>query len=395
MLGHLDGHDLARVIQRNLHLERCKARHVVGRSARFAAIAAGGSLRQRVVDGVARQGCAGLHIDLRGGDVLTDQRVEHGGVSNQVSAEARRLIVLGHLDGHDLARVVHRDFDLHRAKAGHIVGTGGHDRLCVAGSRRCRGEDRFLVAGLRLNAQRALGIGQHLGHSVHERRGGNRRAADGIHIVAQGIRVSCDGHKLILELRIAHARAKACGLLQRADIHLRHTALGAHAQRDRNRAAVALRVRHQGIALELACGIRRSEQLRNHAAFGQAFRLFHFIIFASGQHGIERCQLRGNPLLLNRPLGHFVGHRQQHGSHEREDEETKRELENITHYFLTSPKLLAPVTRSISGDTTFISRMANEHHSAGVFLQQRNQNSSRPQPRPKISLPLLVAGEDE
>ena len=127
MLSNLHGHDLARIVHRDFHLHRLEALRVIHLRAGLGSrsLHSSGSVRgsglERAVDGVARQGHAGLHIDLRGGDVLADQRVEHGGVGNQVSAEARRLVVLGDLHGHDLARVVHRDFNLHRLEALRVI----------------------------------------------------------------------------------------------------------------------------------------------------------------------------------------------------------------------------------------------------------------------------------
>ena len=352
-----------------------------------------GSL-QRAVDGLAGQGHARLHVDLRRRDILADQRVEHRGIRDQISAEARRLVVLEHLDRHDLARVVDGNLDLHRSKAGDIVGVGGHNRLRIARSCGGSGKDRVLVTRFRGDAEGVLGIGKDFGNRVHESAGGNGRAADGVDIIPQRIRIRSDRDKLALELILAHAGAQTGGLLKRADIGLRDVAFGADAHGDRNRSAVALRRSGQRVADGRTGSILALEDLVKDAALGQTF-VFNLRILAAREHGVERVHLGSKLLGLDRALGHFVGQRQRHGSHERENEETKRELNNITHYFLTSPKLLEPVTRSISGDTTFISRMAKEHHSAGVFLPKRNQNSSRPQPRPKMILPLLVAGEDE
>ena len=349
---------------------------------------------QRAVDGLAGQRHARLHVDGRTGDILAHQRVEHRGIRDQVSAKARRLVVLKHLDRHDLARVIHSDLNLHRGKAGDVVGVGGHNRLRIARSRSSSGKDRVLVARVRGDAEGVLGIGKDFGHRVHESAGGNSRAADGVDIIPQRIRIRSNRDKLALELILAHAGAQTGGLLKRADIGLRDVSFGADAYGDRDRSAVALRRGGQRVADGRTGSILALEDLVKDAALGQTL-VFNLRVLAAREHGVERIHLGGELLGLDRALGHFVGQRQRHGSHERENEETKRELNNITHYFLTSPKLLEPVTRSISGDTTFISRMAKEHHSAGVFLPKRNQNSSRPQPRPNTILPLLVAGEDE
>ena len=352
-----------------------------------------GSL-QRAVDGFAGQGHTRLHVDGGTGDILAHQRIEHRGIRDQVSAEARRLVVLEHLDRHDLARVVNGNLDLHRGKAGDVVGVGGHNRLRIARSRGSSGKDRVLVTRVRGDTEGILGIGKDFGNSIHKSAGGNGRAADGVNIIPQRIRIRSDCDKLAFELILAHSGAQTGGLLKRTDIGLRDVAFGADAHGDRNRSAVALRRSGQRVADGRTGSILALEDLVKDAALGQTF-VFNLRILAAREHGVERVHLGSKLLGLDRALGHFVGQRQRHGSHERENEETKRELNNITHYFLTSPKLLEPVTRSISGDTTFISRMAKEHHSAGVFLPKRNQNSSRPQPRPKMILPLLVAGEDE
>ena len=383
-----DGSDLA-IGDSNLHGKLIKALDGirVGRDLRA------GSL-QRAVDGLAGQSHARLHVDGGTGDILTHERIEHRGIRDQVSAEARGLVVLEHLDRHDLARIINGNLDLHRGKAGDVVGVGGHNRLRIARSRGSSGKDRVLVARVRGDAEGVLGIGKDFGDSIHERSRRNRRAADGVDIVAQRVRIRSNRDELALKLILTHAGTQTGGLLQSADIGLRDAAFCADAHGNRNRSAVALRRSGQRVADGRTGSVLGFENLVKDAALSKTF-VFNLCVLAAREHGVERVHLGGELLGLDRALGHFVGQRQRHGSHERENEETKRELNNITHYFLTSPKLLEPVTRSISGDTTFISRMAKEHHSAGVFLPKRNQNSSRPQPRPKMILPLLVAGEDE
>ena len=349
---------------------------------------------KRAVDGLGGHRHARLHVDGSTGDILTHQRIEDCSIRNQISAEARRLVVLKHLDGNDLARIVNSNLDLDRAKAGDVVGVRGHNRLSVARSRSGSGKDRILIARSRRDTEGVLRIGKDFGNSVHKSAGRHSRAADGIDVIAQRVRISSNRDELILKFRLADLGAKACGFLKRADIGLRDAALGADADSDRDRSAVALRRSGQRIANSRTGSVLRFEDLVKGAALGKAF-ILNLRILAARKHGIERIHLGGELLGLDRALGHFVGHRKRNGSHERKDEETKRELKDITHYFLTSPKFLVPVTRSISGDTTFISRMAKEHHSAGDFLPKRNQKSSRPQPRPKTILPFAVVGEVE
>ena len=350
-----------------------------------------GSL-QSGVDGLGGHRHASLHIDGGTRDILTDQRVKAG--VDEIGAKARGLIVLDNLDGDDLASVIDRNLDLHRTEAVDVVGVGGHDRLGIAGSGSGGGQNGFLIARSRCNAQGVLRIGKDLGNGANKRGRRHRRAADGIDVVIQGIRIGGNGDKLILEVRLGNLGAQTGGLLKSADVGLSDMAFGADADRDRDRSAVALRSSGQRIADGRAGGILRLEDLIQRAALGETF-IFDLSVFAAREHSVERVHLGGELLSLDRALGHFIGQRQRDSSHESEDEETKRELKNVTHYFLTSPKLLLPVTRSISGDTTFISRMAKEHHSAGVFLQQRKTNRSRPQPRPKMILPFVVAGEVE
>ena len=359
---HRHGHDLARVVQRDFHLERRKAGHVVGLRAALAGLTGGSSLLQRVVDGVAGQRHAALHVDLRGRDVLTHQRVEHTLVGNQVGTEARRLVVFRHGHRHDLAVAVHSHIHLERRKASHVIGVrGGFHRRVLALVAAVDGsgfrQNRVLVARVRLNAERALRVGQHLLHRVHKRAGRDRRARNGVHIIAQRVRVSGDRDELLLESVVAHAAAETLRLLKGADIDLRDVAAFAHAEGDRNLSAIALRVRGQRITLDAAVSVFADENLIKHAVVRNTF-ILNLLVFAARQHRVQRSHLGGQLLLLDRALGHFVRDGQQHRGNKRKDEQTERKLHNITHYFLTSPKLLLPVTRSISGEQTFISRMA-------------------------------------
>ena len=210
---------------------------------------------------------------------------------------------------------------------------------------------------MRLNAERALRVGQHLLHRVHKRAGRDRRARNGVHIIAQRVRVSGNRDELLLESVVAHAATETLRLLKGADIDLRDVAAFAHAEGDRNLSAIALRVRRERIALHIAVSILAGENLVQHAVVGKTF-IFNLLIFAAGHDRFQSRHLRRKLLLLDRVLGHFVCHSEQHGGNKRKDEQTERKLHNITHYFLTSPKLLLPVTRSISGEQTFISRMA-------------------------------------
>ena len=357
----VDGRDHA-VLHRNVHGELAEALDGVriGRNLRA------GSLEGRI-DGLGGHRHASLHIDGGAGDILTNQRIEDRGIRNQISAEARGLVVLDNLNGDDLASVVNRNLDLHRAEAVDVIGIGGHNRLGVAGSSGGGSQDGFLIARSRRDAPGVLRIGKDFGNGADKRAGRNSRAADGIDIVVQRIRIGSDGDELILELSLANLGAQTGGLLQSADIGLGDMTLGADADGDRDRSAVALRRSSQRIADGRTRGILGFENLVQGAALGEAF-ILNLRILAAREHSVERVHLGGELLGLDRALGHFIGHRKRNSSHEREDEETKRELKNVTHYFLTSPKLLLPVTRSISGDTTFISRMAKEHHSAGAFL---------------------------
>ena len=381
-----DGSDCA-VLNRNIHGELVEALNGVriGRNLRASGLQSG-------VDGLGGHGHASLDVDLGTGDILANQSVK--ACTNQIRTEARSLIVLENLDRNDFASVIHSDLDLDRAEAVDIVGVGGDDRLNIARSSSGGSQNGFLIARGRRDAERILGISQDLSNRIHERGRGNRCAADGIDVITQSVRISSDGDELIFEVRLANFGAQTSSLLKSTDISLSDATIGAYADGDRDRSAVTLRSSSQRIADNCAGGVLTLEDLVEGAALGQAF-IFNLGILAARKHGIQRFHLSGELLGLDRALGHFVGHRQSDSGHKCEHEETKRELKNTTHYFLTSPKLLVPVTRSISGDTTFISRMAKEHHSAGAFLPKRNQNSSRPQPRPKMSLPFAVVGEDE
>ena len=359
---HGHRHDLAVAVHSHIHLERRKAGHVVGLRAALAGLTGGSSLLQRVVDGVAGQRHAALHVDLRSRDVLTHQRVKHTLVGNQVSAEARRLVVFRHGHRHDLAVAVHSHIHLERRKAGHVIGVrGGFHRRVLALVAAVDGsgfrQNRVLIARVRLDAERALRVGQHLLHRVHKRAGRDRRARNGVHIIAQRVRVSGNRDELLLESVVAHAAAETLRLLKGADIDLRDVAAFAHAEGNRNLSAIALRVRGQRITLDAAVSIFADENLIERAVVRNTF-ILNLLVFAARQHRVQRSHLGGQLLLLDRALGHFVRDGQQHRGNKRKDEQTERKLHNITHYFLTSPKLLLPVTRSISGEQTFISRMA-------------------------------------
>ena len=210
---------------------------------------------------------------------------------------------------------------------------------------------------MRLNAERALRVGQHLLHRVHKRAGRDRRARNGVHIIAQRVRVSGNRDELLLESVVAHAAAETLRLLKGADIDLRDVAAFAHAEGDRNLSAIALRVRGQRIPIDAAVSVFADENLIKRAVVRNTF-ILNLLVFAARQHRVQRSHLGGQLLLLDRALSHFVRDGQQHRGNKRKDEQTERKLHNITHYFLTSPKLLLPVTRSISGEQTFISRMA-------------------------------------
>ena len=324
VLVHGHRGDLA-ILHRNVHGELVKALDGVriGRHLRP-------RLTKRVVDGVAGQRRTGLHVDAGGGDVLTHQRVKHGGVGDQVRAEARRFVVLryGHRD--DLAILVHRDFHLEGLKTGHVVRSGRHDGLGgLTRSSGCSCQHGVLVARVRLDAQRALRVGQHVRNGVHKRGRGDRRAAQGVHVVAERVGISRNRDELVLELALAHAAAQTRGLLQRADIHLRHITLRAHAEGDRDLSAVALRRGGQRVALNLAVDLADKELVKD-AVLGDSF-IFNLLVVAARKHRIQRFHLGCELLRLDRPLRHFVGDGQSHGGDKRKGEQTNRQLDDITH----------------------------------------------------------------
>ena len=356
-----NGDNFARVIQLNRNLERTETGHIIGLCATFSFTGSRGLL-ERIIDGVAGQRYAALHVNLSGCNVLTHQRIKHALVCEEIRTESSSLIVFRHNDGNNLAVAVQRDFHIERRKARHFISaSGGLSRsfliriTAIDGSRF--GQNRVLIASMRLNAECALRVGQHLLHRIHKRAGRYSRTRDGIHIIAQRIGISRDCDELLLERVITHAAAKALRLLERADINLRYIAFRAHTKGDRNFSAVTLRIRGQSITLNAAVSILADENFIQHAVVRNTF-IRCLLVLAAGKHRIQRGHLGSQLLRLNRAFGDFVGDGQQHGGNKRKDEQTERELHNITHYFLTSPKLLLPVTRSISGEQTFISRMA-------------------------------------
>ena len=118
-----------------------------------------------------------------------------------------------------------------------------------------------------------------------------------------------------------------------------------------------MRICGQRITFHAAVSVLANEDFVKHAVFGNAL-IRNLFVFAAGKNCIQSRHLGSQLLRLDRALGDFVSDGQQHRGDKRKDEQTERKLHNITHYFLTSPKLLLPVTRSISGEQTFISRMA-------------------------------------
>ena len=290
-------------------------------------------LPERRIDGLAGQGSTRPHVNLRSSDILTDERIEYRGIRDQISAEARRLIVFEHGDGSNLAGVIHSYLDLDRAETGDVVGIGCNHRLSRSTGRSSRrSKHRFLIARVRSDAERVLCIGKNLSHCTDEGRGRNGRTTKGIHIVRKRIRVSGNRNELILEFRLADSAAETGGLLQCADIHLCHIALGADAKRNRDRSAVALRVGHKGVTGNLTGLLALAHKhLINQTAFGQILDINDLLIIAAGEHLAQSFLLRSNLLFSNRPLGHFIGDSQADRRYEREDEKTNSEFHDITH----------------------------------------------------------------
>ena len=334
MLGHSNGHDLALAVHLNRNLHRPEAGHLVGLRT---AISRSRSLLERLIDRVAGQRRTGLHINLSGGDILTNQSVKHRGIGNQIRTKARSLVMLGHGNGHDLALAINLDRNLHRSKAVHVVNIGSASVSSDLFSRGffrtgSRGKDRFLITRLRSNAKLTLGVREDLRHRADKRGGRHRRAADGIDVIIQGIRISRNRNELLHKGSLADPAAKTSGLLQRADISLRHPAFGAHAERDRDRAAVALRIGDERIAGRLAGRlVLAHKHLGDRTAFFKALDLLDLLIVAARKHLAQRSLLRRNLLFRDRALRHFIGDSQANSRDEREDEKTNSEFHDITH----------------------------------------------------------------
>ena len=325
--SHRSGSNCA-VLHSNVDRELFEALHGIRISRNLRA-----SLLERRIDGLAGQRRAGLDVDLRTGDILTNQSLKDGGICDQVSAEARRLVVLENLHRSNLASVIHSNFHLQRTKAGHVIGIGRDNRLSrSASSSSGSRKNSFLIARVRSNAEGILRIGKNLGHSADKSGGRNRRAAKGIDVIIQRVRISSDRNELILELRLANAAAQTSSLLQRANVNLRHMASGAHAQRDRDRSAVALRVGNERVASDFAGGlVGTNKHLSDLAVFSKTLDFNNLFVLAAREHLIERFLLSGELLLSDRTLGHFVGDSQADSRNQREDEKTNSELNDITH----------------------------------------------------------------
>ena len=325
MLGHGNRNDLARVVNFDRNLHRAKASDIVdggaGRRSRQ---------RQRLIDAVGSHGHASLNIDLSGRDILTDQRIK--ACSDQIRAEARRLVVLKNRHGSDLASIINSNLDLHRTKAVDIVSVCRDNRLSrLAGSGGSSGQNGLLIARVGRDAQHVLGMRENVLHAADESRGRNSRAADGVHVVREGIRISRNSDELIHERRFGNLRAQTSGLRQSADIGLSHIAFSADTDGDRDRSAVALRVGNKRITGNVAGFVGRGKHLSNLAALRKTFNRFDLCVGITRKNLIQRFHLRSDLLFSDRSLGHFVGQRQRDGSNESEQEQSERKLHDITH----------------------------------------------------------------
>ena len=93
---------------------------------------------QRIVNGIAGQGCAALDINLRICKFLSDQCLKDGFVLNQVSAESRCFLMFGNLYTEDLPLTIYRNIDGECLKTGHLFMDGFLGRngiLCLRCSR--------------------------------------------------------------------------------------------------------------------------------------------------------------------------------------------------------------------------------------------------------------------
>ena len=345
MFRHADGGDFAvRDVQINGELVHALDGVGItghGRAGFFAP--RGSGLPERVVDRVAGQRHAGLHVNLRVLNVLSDKRAQHCFVRDEIRAQARRFIVFRHADAHDLALAVQFDGDLEGLETGHVVNRcacGGRFRLgrlsgfpfCfrAAVGRRGSREDRVLVARLGLDAQRTLRVRKDLLAGVQESAGRHGRAGNLVDVRAQRVGIRRDADELLLESVLADAAAQTRSLLQGADVNLRHVAFGADAHRNRDLSAVALRGSGQRIALDFAGGILADEDFVELAAFGKILK-FNLFVLAPGQDRAE-CGFLGRQLLLrDRALRHFVGYRQRRRGDEGKQEQANAQFQNIIH----------------------------------------------------------------
>ena len=326
VLDNRHSDDLASLVNLNSNLHRTKALNVIGLRA---ALSRSSSLSQSIVNRVGSHGHAGLDVNLSGRDILTNKVVK--ACSDQVSAEARSLVVLDNRNGNDLAGIVNRNFDLHRTKALNIVGVCSNDRLSrFAGSRSGGSKDRVLIARIRRNTERILGISNRFGNRADISGRGNGRAANRIDMIAERIGIGRDGDELILERIFCNLRSQTSGLLKGTDISLSDITINMNADSNRDRSAVTVRRSSHGVADNLSIGILGCKDFFEETALGEAF-VSNLLIFAARENGIKRIHLRSELLLLDRALGHLVSDSKQHRSNEREDEQTKRKLHNITH----------------------------------------------------------------
>ena len=342
MLRHRDAYDLAVAVYFDVDLEGLEARHFICCGSARRAAGSFRSLGKRVVDRVAGQRHAGLHIDLRVRDALPDQRAQHRLVSDQVRAKARCLVVLRHRDAHDLAVAVHFDVDLEGLEARHFIRCGSAlGRFGFAAFRRsflcrtavCGGsgrQDRVLIPRVRLDAQRTFRVRKDLLAGVQECAGGNGSAGDLVHIRAQRIRIGRNADELLFKSIIAHAAAETRSLLQRTDVNLRDITLGTDAHRDRDLSAVALRRRRQRITLYIAGCVLANEDLVQLTSVREVL-VFDLLVIAAGQHGVQCRFLGGELLLRDRALGDLVGHRKRCRRDEGKQEQAKAKFDNIIH----------------------------------------------------------------
>ena len=277
----------------------------------------------RLDDRLGGHGGTGQGVDAAAdgeGRALADELLSEGGLLGGTGAEAGGLV--GRVDvqaGHH-TRVIHRQLDAHLGlEALRAALMDAADQLHLLHDGRSRGTLGDHIAGR--NATHLIdAVDGRVGGAQH-RIGGDGRAGDGLDGATVG---SIDQLELLPAVGLflpAHAEAGGLGEAGVADDGALHHAIVADAQRDGHGARITGRRRHDRVAHGRAGPVHRLKQAGD---AGIALGDGQLIIGAGRQHSLERRIARRRCLSGDGALGHFVGHGQHKGRHQRDDRQHQK-----------------------------------------------------------------------